>query len=54
MPSTHGSPRFHAELRMADGVRVARTRVERLMRQAGITGMVAKARPHVEDLGRCP
>ena len=29
---------------MADGVRVGRKRVERLMRQAGITGMVARKR----------
>jgi putative transposase len=40
----YGSPRIHAELRMADGVRVARKRVERLMRQADITGMVARKR----------
>ena len=40
----YGSPRIHAELRMADGVRVGRKRVERLMRQAGITGMVASKR----------
>jgi putative transposase len=40
----YGSPRIHAELRMADGVRVGRKRVERLMRQAGITGMVARKR----------
>jgi hypothetical protein len=40
----YGSPRIHAELRMADGVRVARKRVERLMRQAGISGMVARKR----------
>jgi hypothetical protein len=42
--NVYGSPRIHAELRMADGVRVARERVERLMRQAGITGMVARKR----------
>ena len=29
---------------MADGVRVARKRVERLMREAGISGMVARKR----------
>jgi putative transposase len=40
----YGSPRIHAELRLADGVRVGRKRVERLMRQAGISGMVARKR----------
>jgi putative transposase len=40
----YGSPRIHAELRMADGVHVGRKRVERLMRAAGITGMVARKR----------
>lgn len=40
----YGSPRIYAELRMADGVRVGRKRVERLMREAGITGMVARKR----------
>jgi transposase InsO family protein len=40
----YGSPRIHAELRLADGVRVGRKRVERLMRRAGISGMVAKRR----------
>ena len=40
----YGSPRIHAELRLAHGVGVARKRVERLMRQAGITGMVARKR----------
>jgi putative transposase len=38
----YGAPRIHAELRMADGIRVGRKRVERLMRQAAITGMVAR------------
>jgi putative transposase len=38
----YGSPRIHAELAMADGVRVGRKRVERLMRQAGLSGLVTK------------
>jgi putative transposase len=40
----YGSPRIHAELVMADGERIGRKRVERLMRQAGICGMVARKR----------
>jgi putative transposase len=40
----YGSPRIHAELALADGVRVGRKRVERLMRAAGITGMIARKR----------
>src|SRR5215212_2486191 len=40
----YGAPRIHAELRLVDGVRVGRKRVERLMRQAGISGMVARKR----------
>ncbi len=32
----YGARRIHAELRLADGVRVGRKRVERLMRQTGI------------------
>ncbi len=35
---TYGSPRIHAELR-ADGVRVGRKRVARLMHQAGLEGV---------------
>jgi putative transposase len=40
----YGSPRIHAELRMTHGIRVGRKRVERLMRQADISGLVAKKR----------
>jgi transposase InsO family protein len=38
----YGSPRIHAEPRMAHGDRVGRKRVERLMREAKISGMVRR------------
>jgi putative transposase len=41
--STYGSPRIYRDLR-ADGVAVGRKRVERLMRQAGISGTVKRRR----------
>jgi len=40
----YGSPRIHAELRMAYGVEVSRKRVERLMAQAGISGLSYRKR----------
>jgi len=40
----YGSPRIHAELRMAQGIRVSRKRVERLMAEAGISGLIERKR----------
>lgn len=40
----YGAPRIHAELRMAHGIKVSRKRVERLMREAGISGLVPRKR----------
>jgi putative transposase len=40
----YGAPRIHADLRLAHGVRVGRKRVERLMRQAGISGLQRRKR----------
>lgn len=40
----YGSPRIHAELRMTHGIRVSRKRVERLMSEARISGLVTKRR----------
>jgi len=41
---TYGSRRVHAELRLADGVAVGRKRVERLMKAAGISGVLPRKR----------
>ena len=40
----YGAPRVHAELRLAHGIQVGRKRVERLMRSAGLSGLVARKR----------
>src|SRR5579859_4794538 len=40
----YGAPRIHAELRLRHGIRVGRKRVERLMRQAGISGLIPRKR----------
>ena len=40
----YGARRIHAELRLARGVNVSRKRVERLMREAGISGLVRRRR----------
>jgi putative transposase len=40
----YGARRVHAELRLAEGIRVGRKRVERLMRQAGLSGLVRRKR----------
>jgi putative transposase len=45
---TYGSPRVHAELR-AEGVRVSRKRVARLMRTAGLAATVRRRLPRTTD-----
>jgi putative transposase len=43
---TYGAPRIQAELRLGHGVRVARKRVARLMREAGIEGVSRRRSRH--------
>jgi putative transposase len=43
----YGAPRIHAELRAVDGLRVARKRVARLMRELGIEGASRRGKRHV-------
>jgi putative transposase len=40
----YGARRIHAELRLARGIEIGRKRVERLMREAGISGLVKRKR----------
>jgi len=40
----YGARRVHAELRLAEGIRVGRKRVERLMRQADLSGLIRRKR----------
>jgi putative transposase len=40
----YGAPRVHAELRMTHSIRVSRKRVERLMREHGLSGLIPKRR----------
>ena len=40
----YGAPRIHAELRIVHGINVGRKRVERLMREAGISGLLRRKR----------
>src|SRR4051812_15303055 len=47
-PRSYGSPRVHAELRLGQGVRFARKRVDRLRRRAGGAGI------HRRRGGGCP
>ena len=41
---SYGSPRVHAELRLGEGIRCSRKRVERLMHQAGVAGIHRRRR----------
>jgi putative transposase len=41
---SYGSPRVHAELRLGEGIRCSKKRVERLMREAGVSGIHRRRR----------
>ena len=41
---SYGSPRVHAELRLGQGLRCGRKRVERLMRSSGLQGIYPRRR----------
>jgi len=41
---SYGSPRVHAELRLGEGIRCSRKRIERLMAQAGVSGIHRRRR----------
>jgi putative transposase len=45
---TYGSPRVHAELR-AEGIRVSRKRVARLMRESGLAAAIRRRFPRTTD-----
>ena len=51
----YGSRRVTAELRLGEGIAVSRKRAQRLMRQAGLSGLVrAQARSHHDPRARRP
>lgn len=50
----YGAARIHAELRIAHGIHVGRKRVERLMRDAGISGLVTRKRGRTTPRCECP
>jgi putative transposase len=45
----YSSPRIWSDLVLDDGERIGRKRVERLMRQAGLSGLITKSSFHNEE-----